>query len=107
MSKDDKSEEYKGPGRFTSAVGRGATEGGIAALIGAAVGGIADMRGAEGGAKLGLKIGATLGGLHGAAKGASNAAKGEAQYKAEAAENRSWQAKEDLRRTVEGAVGRG
>ncbi len=66
--------EYKGPGKITGAVGRGAAEGGILAGIGAAIGGLIGWKfgNAKAGAKWGAGIGAAAGGAHGAYAGMSN-----------------------------------
>ncbi len=109
MSKDDKSEEFKGPGKFTAGVGRSAVEGTLSTGAGAVVGGIiGQLAGnAKKGAEIGAWTGGLVGGTHGFIKGAHNAAAGKAQFEAEVAQNKDWQAQEKLRNTIKGEVGRG
>lgn len=73
-------EDYKGPGKFTAAYGRGATEGIVTGGIGAAVGagiGAALPGDRKTNAKIGAVIGAVAGEvpglLHGAVAGYKNA----------------------------------
>jgi hypothetical protein len=81
-------EEYKGPGKFTAAFGKGSLEqlgGGISAgAVGAAVGAvIPGNRGVN--AAIGGAVGATVGGVvglaHGGITGWKNAVAGEEQFR--------------------------
>lgn len=97
MSKDEDNKEYKGPGKFTAAIGRGTVEGTLTGIAGAAIGagvgaltrskvaGEEAMHAATqvekkflniipvaGGALIGESIGGVAGFIHGAYRGAKN-----------------------------------